>query len=81
MNVPNDSKHEAFYTRDAEVIAGLLRLVLQDVLHDKNYVLNKHGVYITHDGLPMQNTVSVLLSKQFRNKRGIQLLLQQTLCK
>lgn len=50
------------------MIIRLLRLILQYILHDENHVLDKHRVYVAHDGLPIQNIMSTPTSNQFNKE-------------
>lgn len=48
---PDDSEHERLDARDAEVVTRLLGLVLQNVLHYEDDVLDEHRVHIVNNRL------------------------------
>ena len=48
---PDDGQHHGLDGGDAEVLGGVVGLVLQDVLHDEDDVLDELGVRVIHYNL------------------------------
>ena len=49
--LPDDGQHEWLDAGDAQVVTGVLTLILQDVLHDEDDILYELSVGFYHDHL------------------------------